>query len=104
MACASLCIRPTYVLLTTFQVPIYFSMQALKQPLSLLLRLLPGDGMHFSKQFSLTFSIRARALDTAASERSWFIRWDFSSEDVALGGGGWRRGEEFIVRAESGEV
>lgn len=55
MACFSLCIRPTYCLLTMFHAAMYFSIHALIQPCSFVDNDDPGEGMHFSKQFSLTF-------------------------------------------------
>ena len=53
--CCILWIRLMYCLLTTFQVAIYFSMHAVKQPSSLFDNDVPGEGMHFSKQCSFTF-------------------------------------------------
>lgn len=44
-----------YCRLTTFQVAIYFSIHAVKQPSSFLDNDVPGEGMHFSKQCSFTF-------------------------------------------------
>ena len=42
-------------MLTTFQAAMYFSTQVVTHVLSLLLKELPGLGMHLSKQFSLLF-------------------------------------------------
>lgn len=47
----------------------------------------PGLGMQASKQCSLTLPIRFRALVTAASCRTWFMRWvlmSASPEDAVL--------------------
>lgn len=45
----------------------YFSMQLLRQEDSRDESDVPGVGMHFSKQFSLTLLMSSRAFDTAAS-------------------------------------
>lgn len=49
------CNRVIYCLETVFHISIYFSVHCVKHVSSLLLRPVPGEGMHFSKQCMLSF-------------------------------------------------